>query len=187
MRAVAFTFYLSVLLSLSSQVAANVDKIFGLSEDVYIEELDVTLPAKIDTGAESVSINAINIRLEKSRDKDSEDKVHFDLVMPDNSLKTVTLPLSKHIRIKRRASDYGEEEKDYARRPVVELNLCIGGHTRRVEVNLADRRQFSKPVLVGHNPLQQFNALVDSSAEYLQDVARCKSAAADTGNKDENQ
>lgn len=176
---------LLLLVTLIQPVFANTNKMFGLTEDVYIEAFDTSFEAKIDTGAESVSINAINVRIEKAYGNDKDDLVHFDLVMPDNSLKSLTLPLKKHIRIKRRATDYKDHEKDYVRRPVLELDLCIGGQHRRVEANLADRRQFSKPVLIGSEPLVDFNALVDPSEEFLQDIDLCNSPGAATpGEKD---
>jgi hypothetical protein len=175
---------LAILFSTTSHAGAkpstyvsNANMVFGLSEYVYIEELDVRYKAKIDTGAESASINAINAKVEKGKGK-KDDIVHFDLVMPDNTLKSVSLPLSKHIRIKRRASDYNEDEKDYSRRPVLELTLCVGGQSHLVEVNLADRRQFSKPMLVGSDPLSAFGALVDPSKKYLQDKSLCSKSDA---------
>ncbi|MFT6550052.1 MAG: hypothetical protein ACJA1I_000078 [Zhongshania marina] len=174
MRFVFFTLLLTntLLFTTASYADEGSHKIFGLSEYVYIEELGVRYKAKIDTGAESASINAINSQVEKGKDG-ADDIVHFDLVLPDDTLKSVSLPLSKHIRIKRRASDYDEDEKDYSRRPVLELTLCVGGESHKVEVNLADRRQFSKPMLVGSEPLTAFNALVDPSKKYLQDKTLC--------------
>ncbi|MBU0538795.1 MAG: RimK/LysX family protein [Gammaproteobacteria bacterium] len=162
----------TILFTTATHADEGSHQIFGLSEYVYIEELGVRYKAKIDTGAESASINAINAKVEKGKG-DADDIVHFDLVLPDETLKSVSLPLSKHIRIKRRASDYDEDEKDYSRRPVLELTLCIGGDSHKVEVNLADRRQFSKPMLVGSEPLTAFNALVDPSKKYLQDKTLC--------------
>ncbi|MBQ0797463.1 RimK/LysX family protein [Zhongshania sp.] len=174
MRFAVFTllFTNAILFTAASHADDDSHQIFGLSEYVYIEELGVRYKAKIDTGAESASINAINAQVEKGKGK-KDDIVHFDLVLPDDSLKSVSLPLSKHIRIKRRAADYDEDEKDYSRRPVLELTLCIGGNSHKVEVNLADRRQFSKPMLVGSEPLTAFNALVDPSKKYMQDKTLC--------------
>ncbi|MDF1692529.1 MAG: RimK/LysX family protein [Zhongshania sp.] len=166
----------AILICHPNNASAEPQLVFGLSEYVYIEELGVRYKAKIDTGAESASINAINAKVEKGKGK-KDDLVHFDLVLPDNTLKSVTLPLSKHIRIKRRASDYGEDEKDYTRRPVLELTLCVGGQSHLVEVNLADRRQFSKPMLVGSEPLTAFGALVDPSKKYLLDKSLCSKKA----------
>lgn len=145
---------------------------FGVSEYVYIEELGVRYKAKIDTGAESASINAINAKVEKGSG-DDPDLVHFDLVLPSGELKTVSQPLEKHIRIIRRAGDMDEDDKYYHRRPVLKLTLCIGGESRKVEVNLADRRQFSKAMLVGSEPIIAFDAVVDPSQKYLQDKNAC--------------
>lgn len=153
--------------------------IFGLSEYVYIEELGVRYKAKIDTGAESASINAINAEVKESRDDDEPDMVHFDLVLPNGDLRSVSLPLEKHIRIIRRAGDMDEGDKYYHRRPVLEMTLCIGGQRHKTEVNLADRRQFSKAMLIGARPISAFNAMVDPGAEYLQDKNACGKGAKD--------
>ena len=73
--------------------------IFGLSEYVYIEELGVRYKAKIDTGAESASINAINAEVKESRDDDEPDMVHFDLVLPNGRLIVAGVNVvKKHVR-----------------------------------------------------------------------------------------
>lgn len=153
--------------------------VFGLSEYVYIEELGVGYKAKIDTGAESASINAINAKVEESRSDDKPDMVHFDLVLPDGELRAVSLPLEKHIRIIRRAGDMDEGDKYYHRRPVLEMTLCIGGQSHKTQVNLADRRQFSKAMLIGSRPISAFNAVVDPSVEYLQNKDACEKSSQD--------
>jgi hypothetical protein len=175
----------AILFTATTKAGEAAHQIFGLSEYVFIEELGVVYKAKIDTGAESASINALNAQVERTKG-DGDDIVHFDLVLPDETLRSVSLPLSKHIRIKRRASDYDEDEdeKDYTRRPVLELTLCIGGDSHKVEVNLADRRQFSKPMLVGSEPLTAFNALVDPSKKYLQDKTLCAKQDKSKGQKE---
>ncbi len=162
-------------MSTADTIAAN-KTFFGVSEYVYIEELGVQYKAKIDTGAESASINAINAKVKKGPG-DQPDTVHFDLVLPNGELKSVSQPLAKHIRIIRRAGDMDEGDKYYHRRPVLELTLCIGGASRKVEVNLADRRNFSKAMLVGAKPLVAFNAVVDPSEKYIQDKHACTKAA----------
>ena len=70
--------------SLAVHAGSNAQQVFGLSEYVYIEELGVRYKAKIDTGAESASINAINAKVEKGHGK-KDDLVHFDLVLPDDT------------------------------------------------------------------------------------------------------
>ncbi|MGB1906389.1 MAG: ATP-dependent zinc protease [Spongiibacter sp.] len=166
-----------ILLMLAAPAAlAEQQRTFGLTEYVYIEELGVKYKAKIDTGAESASINAINAKVEKAKGDDEDDIVHFDLVLPSGELKSVSLPLEKHIRIIRRAGDMDEDDKYYHRRPVLKLTLCVGGRSEKVEVNLADRRQFSKPMLFGSDPLIAFNAIVDPSQSFLQNKTACEKA-----------
>lgn len=158
-----------LVLGLGSAGCAALDERpqFGMRESVFIEELGECYPAKIDTGAGSGSLNAINIKLDKGPKK-GDDVVHFDLVLPDNSLRSMSLPIVKYIRVQRRAADVEEGEKDYNLRPAVAVHFVIGGTRKRVDINLADRRGFDYPLLVGAKPLQAFNALVDTGGEYLQ-------------------
>lgn len=48
-------------------------------------------------------------------------------------------------------------------RPVVNLDLCIGGIRVNGEVNLADRSGFNYPLLVGRNMLSEAGIAIDSS------------------------
>ena len=142
--------------------------ILGLNEEVMIEELGVALPAKLDTGAQSASLSARQIRTFK---RDGQDWVSFDLwVVPEQREKigleqdqwrTLELPLSKHVRIKRRAENQIDGAPGYSRRPVVELTLCVRDRARQVDVNLTDRSDFRFPLLVGSEALVSLGALVD--------------------------
>ena len=146
--------------------------IYGLHEQVYITQLGVVLPAKVDTGADSSSLSAINIRLFA---RGGERWVRFDLAVEGLELNDVELPLSHNVRIRRRASDYDpQEDKYYARRPVVELMLCIGNRAAAVNVNLADRRGFRQPLLLGASALREMRALVDSEFEFSAGVPLCQ-------------
>lgn len=146
--------------------------IYGLHEQVFITQLGVVLPAKVDTGADSSSLSAINIQTFK---RDGERWVKFDLAVEGMELNDVELPLSHNVRIRRRASDFDpEEDKYYARRPVVELMLCIGNRAAAVNVNLADRRGFRQPLLLGASALREMRALVDSEFEFSAGVPLCE-------------
>ncbi|MCC1495795.1 RimK/LysX family protein [Alcanivorax sp. 1008] len=171
---------LPVLLVITSSLAAapaapakpTARVIYGLHEQVFITGLGVVLPAKVDTGADSSSLSAINIR---PFTRGGERWVRFDLAVEGMELNDVELPLSHNVRIRRRASDYDpEEEKYYARRPVVELMLCIGNRAAAVNVNLADRRGFRQPLLLGASALREMRALVDSEFEYSAGVPLCE-------------
>lgn len=169
-------FFVALLVSVPIVSAASakpsVRPIYGLHEQVYISELNVVLPAKVDTGADSSSLSAINIKPFK---RDGERWVKFDLAVEGMELNDVELPLSHNVRIRRRASDYDpEEERDYARRPVVDLTLCIAKQVVTVNVNLADRRGFRQPLLLGASTLREMRALIDSDIEFSAGVPLCK-------------
>jgi hypothetical protein len=146
--------------------------IYGLHEQVYIAELGVVLPAKIDTGADSSSLSAINVR---HFTRKGERWVRFDLAVEGMDLRDIERPLSHNVRIRRRASDFNEaEDKDYSRRPVLQLTLCIGNRAATVNVNLADRRRFRQPLLLGASTLREMRALVDSDIEFSAGVPLCE-------------
>jgi hypothetical protein len=150
----------------------NARVIYGLHEQVYIAELGVVLPAKVDTGADSSSLSAVNVRLFSRK---GERWVRFDLAVEGMDLKDIELPLSHNVRIRRRASDFdAEQDADYARRPVLQLTLCIGNRAARVNVNLADRRRFRQPLLLGASTLREMRALVDSEMEFSAGVPLCE-------------
>jgi len=146
--------------------------IYGTAEEVFIPELGIRVPAKIDTGAESASLSAIHVRRFK---RDGEKWVRFQLAVEGLPAAEIELPLSHNVRIRRRASDFEEgEDKDYARRPVIELTLCIGDRKEKLNVNLADRRRFSQPMLIGRDALRALHAMVDAADKFAVGEPRCE-------------
>ena len=164
---------LSFLTSLGF-AAKNNDKssqpILGRYEVIKIEELDhFPIKAKIDTGAYTASLNAINIEY---YEKEGDDWVRFTPVVDDKELKTRDLPLHKVSRIKQR-SEEGADSDDIAssKRPVVEMTVCIGKQKEVIEVNLTNRGHFNYPLLIGAKALRKFDVLVDAGKKYIADPA----------------
>ena len=166
--------FLALLLVLAPLVVVADDSsgkmIYGLHEKVHIKELGITVPAKLDTGADSASLSARYIR---TFEQDGVEMVEFDLSIDRDDREDwgitaeqwddVELPLSGHVRIKRRAESVSPGERDYSRRPVVTLTVCMGNRQEQIEVNLTDRSEFRYPLLVGSEALQGLGALVDPS------------------------
>lgn len=154
--------------------------IYGLNEHVQLRELGVTVPAKLDTGAESASLSARNIRV---FDRDGVDMVEFDLAMTRQERESlgitraqwddIQLPLVGHVRIKRLAESLVEEERGYNRRPMVMLTVCMGRRAEQIEVNLTDRSDFSYPLLIGADALKRLGAVVDPSLVMTAGAPRC--------------
>lgn len=162
-------FFLYCLLLLPALSAATEKKIFGLNEYVALPELNVQLPAKLDTGAQTASLSAHNIERFK---RDGENWVRFYL--EDGHAQPIERPLARVSKIKRRAGDFDpDEERTYTARPVIELELCLGGTRRNIEVNLTDRSAFQYPLLIGSRALTRFGALVDPSLTYAAGSPDC--------------
>lgn len=119
----------------------------GAVESVTLHPWKITLPARIDTGATTSSLDAREITV---RDK----RVVFTLADKYGGLE-LQMPLVEWRKI--RTSEGAE------RRPVVEVELCLGSKQFRTQVTLNDRSRVKYPFIVGRRALQ---------GRFLVDVSR---------------
>lgn len=115
-------------------------------EKFYLAGPGLIYDARIDSGAETSSLDARNItRFER----DGNNWVRFDVPVP-NSEDMVTLEreISRRVRIIQSSTDESE------RRVVVELQFMIGNHRQQAEFTLTNREHLSHTVLVGRNILR---------------------------------
>lgn len=160
---------------LSCPTLAAGKTIYGLNEYTHVQDFDVIVAAKLDTGAKTASLSARDIKRFK---RNGETWVRFVLALDDSSDHVIERPLARISKIKRRAGDYDPEEgKSYSARPVIELDLCMGQALRTIEVNLTDRSAFQYPLLIGSEALKDFEALVDPSLKYAAGNPGCASDA----------
>ena len=125
--------------------------IFGWSEPVELPGAGIRLEAKLDTGADTSSLDATDIRLFR---RGENRIVKFKVRDPETG---------EELRLERnfvRSSRIRRHFGDYQLRRVVELEICLGTNRRKIEVNLIDRSNFSYPMLLGRNALAGI-ALVD--------------------------
>lgn len=144
--------------------------IAGWVEKVTMLEEGYLLKAKLDTGAKTSSIHAVNIEDFK---RDGETWIRFDLLIRnhnenDAEYKTLERPRVRKVRVK-------EHEGSYDRRPVVELPICFDGRQYIAEFNLVDRSRFLYPVLLGRLFLKGI-AVIDPEMTFLTQ-ARCDEPA----------
>lgn len=126
----------------------------GWIERVTLPEHGIELEAKLDTGADTSSIDARDI--ERFR-KGGVSYARFLVPGGSGGGARIEAPVVRRATIKRAG---GESD----RRLVVKLRLCLAGQTVEAEVTLADRSQMSVPMLIGRNVLAG-RLLVDSEAE----------------------
>jgi len=142
---------LSASLSLSAYASSKTPGkvIAGWVEKVTLLNSRNTLKAKLDTGAATSSIYALNVDQYK---KDGKRWVKFDLVVgvdDDKKPKMVSMDSRRVRRVKIK-----EHDGEYDSRPVVELGICFNGLPYNAQFTLADRGNFVYPVLLGRRFLE---------------------------------
>jgi len=120
--------------------------IVGRQENVWLEDFQITLSARIDTGAETASLDARNI---EEFERDGSPWVRFDIMRPDSG-ESVTLEreVDRIARILQSSSEKPE------RRAVISLGIVIGDIRQRAEFTLSDRSHLDYQILIGRNILQ---------------------------------
>lgn len=137
--------------------------IIGEIEYAYIPSANIRLKARIDTGATTTSINALNI---KKVMRDGKAWVKFDLVDENKKRHPKSFPLYETISIKRHGTD---DQKRY----VIKMRINIAHSSQLIRVSLTDRSKFTFPVLLGRNFLNGV-ALVDVSKKFTQEPIKVK-------------
>lgn len=128
--------------------------IIGAVEKVFVDPPGVVYQARIDTGAESASLDARDVQ---EFERDGERWVRFKMPLPDSEgLVDVERKVSRFVRILQSSA----EEAD--RRPVIKLRIVIGTVERLVEFTLSDREHLEFPILIGRNVLKD-SMIVDVS------------------------
>jgi len=124
--------------------------VIGAVEEVVLFPWGAKLPARIDTGAGMTSLDV--------RDLTVKNKV-AQFRLPEKYGNTlISLPVIRHCKV-RSADSRG-------RRPVVEIELCVGSKRMRVHANLNDRSHLEYPLILGRNVLSQ-GFIVDSAQEKM--------------------
>jgi len=130
--------------------------IAGWIERISLTEKSLVFDAKLDTGADSSSLNGRDI--ERFR-RGGRPFARFALT--DDSGRSVRLdaPVVRMVRIRRAGADSD-------RRAVVRLKVCVAGVIANGDFTLADRGDLAYQVLIGRNVLAG-RILVDSGRERI--------------------
>lgn len=120
----------------------------GLVEEVILLPWGVRIPARVDTGAATSSLDARDLTIKGKT-------VEFRLPEKYGGLR-ISRPIVAWRTIR------SAEARD--QRPVVVLEFCLGSQVIRARVNLNDRSQVKYPLLIGRNALKK-NFVVDCMKE----------------------
>ena len=142
----------------------------GFVEWVVMQDTGVRLKARLDTGAKTSSLHAVNV---EEFDKGDERWVSFQLPLGDHEdqpsegkishdevVLEFEMPVERTVLIKRKGAPS-------QRRYVVNMDFCVSGEIHTTQFSLADRAKFSYPVLLGRRFMSDDNILVDSANGFI--------------------
>jgi len=138
---------------------ANDKTILGQSEWVYVSTLKDNFKGRIDTGAATSSINAVDI---ERFERDGKKWVRFNITHAEGDKAEMVEAKIERIAKIVQSSTPGEETD----RPVVKLHVRIGDIAHLSEFTLTNRLHMEYPVLIGRTFMQDV-ILVDVSKEYV--------------------
>lgn len=139
-------------------------QIYGYVEKVTLVDKNLTLSAKLDTGAKTASLNAIKLTEFK---KNGMDYLRFTVPTKQGDVVLEAEYIGK-VRIKVRANEarLGSLDSSSIKRPVVLLNMKLGDKVRAIQVNLTNRKRFNYPLLLGRDAIIEFNGAIDPALTF---------------------
>lgn len=148
----------------------RVPETLGFVEWVVMKDTRLRLKARLDTGAKTSSLHAVNV---EEFTRNDERWVSFEIPLGDHEDQPVEgefkhedvvivleRPVRRTVLIKRKGAPS-------QRRYVVDLEFCIAGTMHTTQFSLTDRGKFSYPVLLGRRFMRDDSILVDSSDSFL--------------------
>lgn len=133
-------------------------QVVGAVEKVFISPPGIILPARIDTGAATSSIDARKI---ETFERNGDPWVRFLILNQENGEKIeIECKVVRNVRIVQAVKE------DKTLRQVVELLVTLGTTVLTAEFTLADRSHMEFPVLIGRNILMD-SMTVDISKKYI--------------------
>lgn len=132
--------------------------VVGQLEQVWLPDPALALTARIDTGAETSSLDAHKIEL---FERDGKRWVRFEIINP-----VTNAPESLERRLKRTVGISQAGTTATKRRPVVKMGIIIGRSNQTAEFTLSDRSHLGYQALIGRNVLKDV-MIVDVSKKNI--------------------
>lgn len=160
----AFTLLIVLALFTGSVMAQNNTRVYGYVEKVTLIEKNLTVSAKLDTGAKSASLHATNI--EEIQVK-GVPYLRYTVSTKNGEAVFESEYVGK-VKIKVRDSEVNPSHKQATpmRRPVVLLKVKLGEKVRALKVNLTNRKRFLYPLLLGRDAIIDFDGAVDPALTF---------------------
>lgn len=129
-------------------------KVLGRAERIDLPEFGLTnLPAKVDTGAYSSSIDCEKVELIQ---QDSEQSLSFVLLRPGRDGYTGNSVTTKDFDVTEVTNANGVQK-----RFVIFTDMIVNGETAKCRFTLTDRSKLRYPVLIGRRFIRDAGYMVD--------------------------
>ncbi|CAM3037655.1 ATP-dependent zinc protease [Vibrio rarus] len=132
--------------------------ILGEQEWVYFPEFKATAKARVDSGATTSSLSAVEV---KEFERDGKQWVKFKPAQKGKVGKEISLPVVRFAKVKQSSSDAPDK------RPVVAVWIQVSDLKEKTEFTLVDRSHLDFPVLLGRSFVRDV-AIVDVSRKFIQ-------------------
>ncbi len=132
--------------------------ILGAQEWVYVPGLEESFKARVDTGATTSSISAVDV---VPFQRNGEDWVSFRIEHDGIASDVFSLPVTRWVNVLQSSSGESQE------RAVVTAPIRIGDLEEETEFTLADRTHLTFPLLLGRSFFKHV-AVVDVSRKFVQ-------------------
>ncbi|OED44899.1 hypothetical protein ACH42_06410 [Endozoicomonas sp. (ex Bugula neritina AB1)] len=146
--------------TINKPVSVDGLKTLGAIEPITFPDSNITLKARIDTGAKTSSLDARDMEIFQ---KNKKDWVRFNIPY-QGKIKTMEQPITRFLLIKR-------HDQESERRPVITINTKIGELVQPAQFSLRNREGYKYPVLIGERFLKDA-AIVDVSQKYTSGAAQ---------------
>lgn len=146
-------------------MAQDEKTIFGYVEKATLVDKHISLSAKLDTGAKSASLSAMDIH-----EIEIDDIPYVRFTVPTEKGSVVfQKKFVGHVNIKVRSgeSKFRSPKTGAIKRPVVLMNIKLGKRTRAIKVNLTNRQHFNYSLLLGRDAIKEFEGVVDPSQTFI--------------------
>ncbi|WP_232048481.1 ATP-dependent zinc protease [Legionella adelaidensis] len=146
-------------------MANNEKIIYGFIEKATLVDKNLTLSAKLDTGAKSASLNATHIT-----ETEVDGKPYLSFIVPSKEGDVFfQCEYVGDVNIKIRAGERQAKSLVHKsiQRPVVLMKIKLADKERVIRVNLTNRKRFIYPLLLGRQAIIAFDGIIDPSKKYL--------------------
>lgn len=156
--------FISWSLLAGNAMASHEKIIYGYIEKATLTAQDLTLSAKLDTGAKSASLNATHIT---EIEVDGKPYLSFTVPSKEGDVNFKCEYVGK-VKIKVRSGEARANPllQESIKRPVVLMRIKLGEQDETIRVNLTNRKRFIYPLLLGREAIIAFNGVIDPSLRY---------------------